>query len=174
MLMHMSNPGFWGVFVSCIVTGGNLIKWAVAHSHIVRARWKICLGCGVSLVVVGVGLPIWAYFDIRPGVATFASPEPEETKIQISVETAPTLPDIDERAIVNPELAGDLVEEWDTLSPKERKDKLEELLDEPGTRVWTKPTGSDTYDWFHWKDLAPRDKVSIQEVMPELTPISEF
>ena len=174
MTASFSDPGFWGVFCTCLVMGCiMLLKWA-AHGNGWTGGWGVCCYIGILLVLVGFGLPVYAFFASRPEPVTLASPEPEVMKIRIIVETAPSLPDIGERVIVNPEPARDLVEQWEILPQGEKQEKLEELLDEPDTRVWTKPAGLDEPNWYLWKDLPAEDRLSVLERIPDLTPLYEF
>lgn len=169
MLLHVSDPGFWGVVVVMLVVGGNLLKFGAKIAGGRKGIQRLVVGVGVFLLLVGVGLPIAAMIITQGETVTLASSE--GTQIEIRVETSRRLPNVGERVIVNPESARDLLAEWDTLSLEDKEKELEKVLADPRTQVWYKPVGSDEFGGFHWKDMLEEDKEVIMASIPEFTPM---
>jgi len=172
MSLYIGSVTFWGAVGICLLVGSILIRFAIVHSDKKGAAWIVGLTLGALLVLGGLGLVIAAPFATHWDIVTFVSPE--GTTIESRVETSLCLPNIGERVIVNPKAVGDLLAEWDTLALEEKQKRLEELLADPRTSVRTKPTGSDEFEWVHWKDLLEDDKNSVLQRIPELTPMFDF
>lgn len=172
MSLYVGSFNFWAAVIFCLVVGSVLIRFAIVHSDKKGAAWVVGLTLGAVLVVVGAGLVIATPLVTKWDIVTFVSPE--GTQIESHVQTSVRLPNISERVIVNPKPVGDLLAEWDTLLVEEKQKRLEELLVDPRTSVWTKPAGSDEFEWLHWEDLLDDDKNSVLQRIPELEPRYDF